>query len=151
MALESLLPEAPAKAEGGMSGSPRGSATSWFPQSHPTSPCPSTPGATSQPQAGAQESSAFGGGGVRRGVLGGNPRLPSLGRREEAATTRWRGGGERFRRGGGGGQARDLPTEMPAYPRGERREKDASGGRMGEPPRRWCSLGDWEGARTPPA
>lgn len=34
------------------------------PQSHPTSPCSPSPGATSQPQTGAQESSASGGEGV---------------------------------------------------------------------------------------
>ena len=59
--------------------------------------------------------------------------------------------GERFRRGGGGGQAGDLPTEMPAYPRRKRKEKDASGGRLAEPPRRWCSREDRDLKRTPHA
>lgn len=66
LALESLLSEAPAKAEGGMSDSRGAQPPVSSPAESPHFPCPSGPGATSQPQAGAQESSAFQGEGEGR-------------------------------------------------------------------------------------
>lgn len=129
LALEPLLPEAPAKAEGDKSGSWRASHHQLVPHSHPL--ClplrPSTPGANSQPQAGAPEPSAFEG--AREGEQGARRYPPP--RPPKAEDRRLRPpGGVSGGWGGGGGRCARGDAQVP---RGQRREEDAAGRGMREP------------------
>ena len=90
MALESLLPEAPAKTEGGMSGSPRGPATSYFPQRVTRLPPALLPQVQPRSHRREPESSAFGG----RGVGGSSAVTPTSPQKaEERRPLRSPGGG----------------------------------------------------------
>lgn len=123
LALESLLPETPAKAEGGKSGSwraepPPASSLKSPPSSLPHSP-PQVQTSSHRPVPKSLPPLRERGRGS--GELGGVSHLSSEGRRQAAATTRWR-----FQAGGGGGrgagrEGRDVPAEMPKY-LGEREE-----------------------------